>query len=302
MTFEGVEVADGQIVAKVGGYTGGLPIINGQVTVPFWAYATKDGERFYTSSVNLQFGGGTGSLAFTIKIDALPDAIYIFQDGAEDAAVLVWSAADAPEAVLWRADDVLWTDYRLRVTGATTDADAIDMPEPALGYLLMVSYEAKDGNAIPADAIAASYGELILRLDGEDIPPDGVRPTVEEMNGAPQAAFSLVYYIPDGAAVLTDIALFCGGLSYALSSVAVATEAAQALPFTDVGFEEAVRALAGVPEGPVTDEALASVTELIIDTTNVWISRALRSFPTSRRCACAAISSRTFRPLRTRPT
>lgn len=287
MTLDSVEVVDGQLVATVGGYEGGLPIRNGELTIPFWAYAMKNGSRYDATSAQLTVTGGDAiDFSYTIDCDTLPDEIYLYADGAESDAILIWSASDEPEVELGSPENIFWTEYRLKLTGSTTDTGLIGaVVEPAQGYLLMLSYEEANAEAIPVDMLRDFYDDLILELDGDSIYPDAIRPAIEEMADEPQTAFSLIYYIPDGAVALGDMILFCEGLRYALANpeevpepeATAAPEAAAdpetALypedeaqsPFADEFFEEAVRAAAGVPEGALTDEILASVTALHVD-------------------------------------
>ena len=137
--YKGAEIVDGALVVKAHG-DDGVPVVGLVPHTPALAIAEIGGERVMPHNVNVHINGSVADFEFTYDAADLPDAVWLYPDGKEEGAVLLWTAGDpVPEA---EADD----------TAAEAEADEE-------GFFLMTSAGFNPGG--PAAAMARMQADAI---------------------------------------------------------------------------------------------------------------------------------------------
>ena len=100
--YKGAEIVDGALVVKAHG-DDGVPVVGLVPHTPALAIAEIGSERVMPHNVNVHINGSVADFEFTYDAADLPDAVWLYPDGKEEGAVLLWTAGDpVPEA---EADD-----------------------------------------------------------------------------------------------------------------------------------------------------------------------------------------------------
>ena len=195
-TFQSIEIVEGKLAVSFAGDSG-LPIRGGQIWIPAWALAENGGTRTESEGVSISSSGDSTIYTFNFGQDTLPDAVYLYGDGAKDDAVLVWQADGSASA-------------------EDTAAKAVEIPEGAVFYtaangtnlILIPSNEeafwAQDESTDVREISGPSYMPASAGVSNNIASPGEVYPLSvmkQAMNAAmPIIVFSYITTDPENAA------------------------------------------------------------------------------------------------------
>ena len=92
-TYQGAGITDGGLSVRVHGNEG-VPFIGGGPKIPVMAVAEISGERFMPNQVHVSINANQTDLTFSFGTDKLPDAVWLYPDGKEAGAKLIWRTGD----------------------------------------------------------------------------------------------------------------------------------------------------------------------------------------------------------------
>ena len=195
--FESAEIVDGELVVKVRGENS-IPIVGGAPRTPALAVADIGGQRIMPHTVEVSINDGQAEYAYTLPTDGMPDAVWLYPDGKETGAALLWQPADAGESGEAAVPAELVGDWR-----------GVGKPKnggPSIDLAITVNADGSGEYTFDQNGYHESYPFTVFSADNRfsvDIP-------ATSMLGSVEGTWSL-----EGDTLVLDItSSFTGGGSY----------------------------------------------------------------------------------------